>query len=888
VILDWLAREGWMLLSWWALATAAGAAALPLVSRLLAGLPDKGYTLARAAGMLLVGYVYWLLASLGFLQNAPGSIALVWVIVLVLGLAVHARQPINRRTWWRENRPVVITAELLFIVLFVGWTVVRAHQPELRTTEKPMDLMFISSIMRSEVFPPNDAWMAGYAISYYYFGYVMGAMLSMMSGVTSTVGYNLWNAMLFALTGLTVFGVTYNLARARLLRPSSSTPRPQGEGERTPPPDSLPIQREGYTGETDRLPAHRPALLAGLLGAALVVLMGNFQAALVELPYQSRTASEGYLQFWATQERMVYPERLDARAAGIPDDQPVTLFPVNLLDPAEAARVYWWWFRASRVLTDFNLDGTVSLGAQPIDEFPQFSFLLSDNHPHVMALPFAALALGLALNLLLAGRDPTRGEVVFYALSAGALVFLNTWDGPIYMLALVGADGLRRLLRRGWLRRTDWWMLFNLLLALGVLTALFYLPFIIGFRSQASGLLPNIITPTFLQHYFLMFGPFIVLLGPFLVFEARKARQSMNWRLGFQVVGGLLVALVAVLVGLGMLAQFVPELRGIAFRFIDENGGIGAVLPAILGRRLEALPTLLLMLAGLVVVVARLFPHPLMENEETAIIPTTAPPTGFALLLVGLGLGLTLVPEFFYLRDVFGTRINTIFKFYYQAWLVFGIAGAFAVYSILAGDPRKIQRQAGRWTFGAAAFVAVALGMIYPALAIPNRMFVETGRAAQLEPRPLSLDGGTTFIVSGDLESILCFEQQVQGDDVVVVEAIGGAYNPAYGRVGALTGVPILLGWENHERQWRGPTYDQAVGSRPDDIRKLYSDLRWDTALEIIRRYGIDYIFYGSSERAAYGSAGEDKFREILEPLCESGDSVFYRVTETALAASSR
>ncbi len=870
-----------MLLSWWALATAAGAAALPLVSRLLAGLPDKGYTLARAAGMLLVGYVYWLLASLGFLQNAPGSMALVWVIVLVLGLAVHARQPINRRTWWRENRPVVITAELLFIVLFVGWTVVRAHQPELRTTEKPMDLMFISSIMRSEVFPPNDAWMAGYAISYYYFGYVMGAMLSMMSGVTSTVGFNLWNAMLFALTGLTVFGVACNLARARLVN-TLRTAGKESEGGS----ESLPYDDIG-----NNLPRARraPALLAGLLGAALVVLMGNFQAALVELPYQSRTASEEYLRFWATQERMVYPERLEARAAGIPDDQPVTLLPVNLLDPAEAARAHWWWFRASRVLTDFNLDGTVSLAAQPIDEFPQFSFLLSDNHPHVMALPFAALVLGLALNLLLNGRDPTRGEVVFYALSVGALVFLNTWDGPIYMLALVGADGLRRLLRRGWLRRTDWWMLFNLLLALGVLTVLFYLPFIIGFRSQASGLLPNIITPTFLQHYFLMFGPFIILLAPFLFIEARKAGRGMNWRLGFQVAGLLLLALVVALLGLGLVAQIVPELRGIVLRFIDENGGLGAVLPSILARRLEALPTLLLLLAGLVVVVARLFPHPLMENEETAVIPMAAPPTGFALLLVGLGLGLTLVPEFFYLRDVFGTRINTIFKFYYQAWLVFGIAGSFAVYSILTEIPPETPRASGRWVFGGAAFVAVALGMIYPALAIPDRMFVETGRAAQIEPRPLSLDGSTTFIAANDLDAILCFKQQVQGDDVVVVEAIGGAYNPAYGRVGALTGVPILLGWENHERQWRGPTYDQTVGTRPDDIRKLYGDLRWDVALEVIQRYGIDYIFYGTSERAAYSSAGEEKFREYLEPMCESsGGSVFYRVTETALVASTQ
>src|SRR5262249_48322750 len=249
-----------------------------------------------------------------------------------------AGERVDWRAWWRENRPVVIVGEVLFAVLLLGWAVVRAHQNNLTSTEKPMDLMFISSIMHSPAFPPLDGWMSGYSISYYYFGYLIAAMLSMMSSVPSTLGFNLLTSLLFALTGLTAFGVAYNLVRSRALHDSAD------ESVLSPEP------------ELRLLPSHRPALLTGLLAMMLVVLMGNFQLPLIEFPYRARLATEAYLSFMGTQKLDVYPERQQAREAGIPDDQPVTLGP-GRISPDQWG--YWWWFDASRVLNDFNLDGTV-------------------------------------------------------------------------------------------------------------------------------------------------------------------------------------------------------------------------------------------------------------------------------------------------------------------------------------------------------------------------------------------------------------------------------------------------------------------------------------------------------------------------------------------------
>ncbi|NDJ60117.1 MAG: hypothetical protein GYB67_03280 [Chloroflexi bacterium] len=880
MLLDWFAREGGIVLSWWALVTLAGAAALPLCARVLSGLPDRGYTLARAAGLLLVGFVYWLLASLGFLTNTTGNMALAWAIVLIGGVLVYftvgrrAESALDWRAWWRENRPVVIVTEVLFLGLLVAWAIVRAHQNGLLATEKPMELAFISSVMRSENFPPNDPWLAGYAISYYYFGYVMAGMLSMLSGIPSTVGFNMMVALLFALTSVTAFGVGYNLVRSRAQINTRAD---------LPPDDDPPQPRRG--------PNRLVALIVGLLALLFVTIMGNFQLALIEMPYQTGSGDAAYLSFWDSNLRQ------QPRVTGNGDP---------------AAWDFWWWFRSARVLNDRNLDGS---RVEVIDEFPQFSFLLGDVHPHVLALPFAVLALGLALNVLLSRRPPNAAEIVFYAICFGGLIFLNTWDGPIYLIALVGVEGLRRMIQNGGgrLRFVDWVALIRLGVTLLILAVVLYLPFWFGFRSQLSGILPNLLYPTYFPQFFVMFGPLLLILAAFLGVEVWRARDRMNWRLGVFVGGGLLLALVLVMLVLTVIGSLLPQFRAAALGFVDANGGWGAVLPDLLTKRFTHGLTALVLTIGLILVAGRLFPRLTAKpedaldsaaddeaepvesaagaGEEQRQVVTYPPATGFALLLVAMGLVLTLVPEFAYLRDNFGTRMNTVFKFYYQTWLIFSIAGAYAVYTILADtnlrEGARLPALPVRAAFSIVTVIAVTLGLLYPILGIHNRMFVETGRLNTEAPRPLTLDGGPTYTQPNDYLAALCLAQTLAGDDVVIVETVGPSYdNWPHGNTGisgVLVGLPVLLNWPGHQSQWRGVSYGEVVGTREGDIERLYSDPTWGTTREIIERYGIDYIFFGATERSRYGAASELKFSERFEPVCEQGESRYYRVDERAL-----
>ena len=97
------------------------------------------------------------------------------------------------------------------------------------------------------------------------------------------------------------------------------------------------------------------------------------------------------------------------------------------------------WFFASRTIQDRNLSGA---STEVIDEFPVFSFLLADLHPHVLALPFVLLAVLISFEWLLTGNilskisSPTtqhsKEKIILSALVFGSLIFLNTWDFPIY------------------------------------------------------------------------------------------------------------------------------------------------------------------------------------------------------------------------------------------------------------------------------------------------------------------------------------------------------------------------------------------------------------------------------------------------------------------------
>ncbi len=836
-------------ISWYILVTTLGWLTFPLAYYLFPALADRGYTLARAFGLLFWGYVFWLLASFRVAQNDIGGLLLGLVILGGLSAWMFMNSRAELGKWLLENRKLIITTEVLFLLAFGFMAFVRANNPETFTAggEKWMEVAFINAILHSPTFPPQDPWLSGYAISYYYFGYVMTAMLAEFTSVTAAVAHNLMLALIFGLSAIGAYGLLYNLLVSHR-------------------------RSKGMDKETRRVP-----VLGAFFAPLFLLIVSNLQGLFESLyrrgigwifkPNDKTVASSS---FWSKGIGWTFkPEDgtavssfwkwLDLRELTNPPTQSLQWAPDQ----------YFWWWRASRVIQDYELNGTWH---EIIDEFPFFSYLLGDLHPHVLAMPFNLLAIAIALNIFLGGW---RGTIDLFfgqlrinkfgfftiALVLGGLAFLNTWDILFAATLIVLSYALVQVREAGW----GWERLENVLLLgipLVVTAFVIYLPFFVGFDSQAGGILPNFMYPTRGAHLWIVWGTLFMPLFAYLIYLWRN-RASTSWRAGFLTTLGVLIVLLVTMFVLGFLAmKLKPDLVKAVLEMQQRDANTFIADSMI--RRLEYIGSLLTLLALLVPSLSFLFGWLSREEiSETEQPPAHSHPSVFVLLLIALGILLVLGPEFIYLRDNFGWRINTIFKFYFQAWILLSLAAAFSV-AVMLSELRRL-------AFGFYAIVVVmviGMGLFYPVFSLPEK----TDNFKFEHPEQRTLDGAAYLanMMPDDYQAIQFMQQLEPG---VVAETAGGGYSE-HARVATFTGMPTVLGWDNHESQWR----DAALqGTRKADIEMLYTTNDWATAQAIINRYQIRYIYVGNLERNTY-NVNQEKFDRFLKPVFQQGSVTVYEV----------
>ena len=797
-------------MSWFVAVQAMGLLALPSAFVLFRRLPDRGFTLAMPAAMVFFSYLLWVLGLTHIAPNTQFTIIIILVVAAIPSAFLLRRYLPEIKDFVRQNWPMLVAAEALFIGFFLMWLGIISEIPAINHTEKPMDFGFMNAVLQSRFFPPEDPWLSGNSISYYYFGHFMMAFLAQLTGVASSVGYNLSVALVPGLVAMSAFGLVYNLVRLS-----------------------------------------GGSLKAGIVfgGAApvLILVAGNLEGAM-EFVHLRGWAGDGFWQ-WVGIKGL---EGTEIGSGAFPDSQ-------------------WWWFRATRVID--TLSGGQSLD-YTITEFPMFSFILGDLHPHVMNLPFVILGLGLCLNLFrsterlgLRWLRDNPVESVAIALFIGSLAFINIWDLPVIAAMLIAVALVKAYGDHGGNLNRAALDAAVMIVPILLLAVVLFLPFYSSFEASTSGILPlrDVNTRPFLL--FLVMGPLILLAVSFL----------------FRQLPGLVRPSdadnsAAVLV---MVVAATPFLvwAGVAFIVTWIDDGTRAALGEIGGRTVLVVPGLALVaLAG----------FSAMQRARLKLEPAAA----FPLLLVGLAFYLLAGAELFYVVDQFSggfRRMNTVFKTYYQAWLLLGIAGSYGLYYLWAARSSARQTfnlgrfrlwaspalRAGRYLWGGTAVVLLVASLYYPVGAVLDR----TGFLRENHTLADNTLDGLAFLqqpAPGEYSAIRWLRDDAPWGRLV--EAVGGDYSE-FARISSSTGLPTILGWKGHERQWRSST--ASFQGREDAVAAIYSSNDPQEVLRLLNAYDVRYVYLGSRERRTYGGEYLADFGEFLRTAFEQDGVIIYEMVRS-------
>ena len=849
---SWLAT-----LAWLAALYTLTLLGLPAACAVFGAWRDAGWTWARLVGLLLAGYAVWLPASLGLWRYNGAGLPLGLALVLLLNLALlwwmgRAESGVLARVgrgltdlaqalWTR--RVAVLWSEGVFLAGFAGMVLIRVLNPDLWHPiwggEKPMELGFLNAVLRSPVLPPYDPFFSGGYINYYYYGYFLVALPIRMAGIPAAMGFNLALATIAGLTLAAAFALVSQLTgRARY----------------------------------------------GALAAALVGVAGNLAG------------------FFAVGWSRGFPAVAEAlRQGGL---------------AGFGARLGDWFVGPSRVIP------------YTINEFPSFAFLYADLHPHTIALPITILVLALGYRLAStvqvrspvrsvpprlhssadgpgggvelreaavtdaperlapqpgSGAPPAPGAGAFserYApllllgLALGTLAVTNSWDVPTYALvtglAVLGtawrAPGPRAA-GVPW-RNLAQAALTVVAVVLGGLAL--FAPFFDHYWAPVGGIgLVPLTDGTTPRDYLVIYGLFVAVLLPALLGAARRLYAPSRSARGHSPVA------------LGLTRSLAP--------------GVGAWLPIGVGAGLlllgAMLPTvgLRLALVALVALVATLLPRRAISA-----------PVWYGLLLVWVALAVSLGIELVYIRDHLDGgewyRMNTVFKFGLQVWVLLAIGAAASLPVLLRGVQRVWGAPGARATLAGLGLLA-ALAAVYPVAAVPSRldtrMPVQTGPTldglAFLDQARFTYDclayGGcepgvaqVEVDLSGDGPAIAWLNREIEGTPVIVQSSL--FFYRAYGiRVAANTGLPTVIS-ALHVNEQRDP---ELAARRDRELDTFFRTPDIETALRFLARYRVDYIYVGGVERAFYPAVGLAKFEQMrgtyLETVYDARQTRIYRVT---------
>lgn len=501
-----------------------------------------------------------------------------------------------------------------------------------------------------------------------------------------------------------------------------------------------------------------------------------------------------------------------------------------------------------------------AIPGEPITEFPLFTFLYGDPHAHLFAYPITILALSWTLSVLFEKFKFSNKLDMVIKFAAGALIIgslrvTNTWDYPTYLgiavcvIAYCGVKYLKPAERFLGNLSVLWKKVFSVIMIIFtfiLLTVILYYPFIKWFGQGYSAVDIWKGDKTPIGSYLIHWGLFCFVVFSWIGIEIYKwmaatplsaLRPYYPYRKYFGLLLVLLLSTVVVGFAWGVKIVLIIFLSITSLAFL-------------------------------------LFRKNYSDLKR------------FVVFLLITGLMLTLIVEIVVIRGDIG-RMNTVFKFYLQAWTLLALGSAYILQSIL----KAFSKTSANYQITKIWSTILALLMISVLL------FTVTASADKISDRiskdiPLTLDGMSFMKYSTYLENNILMDLSQDYDAIRwMQDNIGGtptiveANIPEYrwgNRFTIYTGLPGIVGWNWHQRQQRAINPSVWVTDRVEDIGNFYTLPDLENAKDFIDKYRIDYIIVGQLEKSVYPESGLEKFssqENILWTIVYSSeDTVIYKV----------
>ncbi|NPV86390.1 MAG: hypothetical protein HPY45_10330 [Anaerolineae bacterium] len=809
------------MLFWYIEISLLGWVVYPLTRLAFGGLEDKGYPLIKILGVVLLAFLVWFGASNG-LSFSRQVISISYGLLFVLNAFIFYRHREKIKQEWLERKKYYLIIEGIAFLLFAVFILVRLGNPDLWHPYKGGEKPMDFSYLNAVLKSTHfPPYDPWFAGGYINYYYYGFVLIGVMVKWLGIIPSIAYNLILA--TWFSFAGMGAFCLGYNLWFSVRQKDTEDDQYQDTALQDSA-VMKKG--------------VLAGSISAVFYLILGNLGT--VRMIWQGfiRLSSPvpieelGFLQRWMYSfdglKRFI-------NGAGLP-----------------YGHGDWYWI-PSRVIP-----------GEPITEFPFFTFLYADPHAHLIALPLTLLALSWVLSIVFTKLDwmEEMGRSRFWrfaltfvvgAVIIGSLRPTNTWDYPTFLA--LGGVALVYVVLAGIASKTHTFLSMSgkikavvlpalYVLALVVLSAVFYSPF-----SRWFGQAYNQVdfwkgdhTP--LGSYITHWGLFLFAIVSWMFWEtldwmAKTPLSALNKLRPYKVViqGSVLLLLIAVAVLLFLEVKIAWLVLPICFW------------------------------------AAVLLLRPGMPLGKRCV-----------LFLVGTGLVLTLLVELVVLRGDIG-RMNTVFKFYLQAWAFLSVSAAAAVVWVI---PVAAMEWSQRWRTAWTAVLMLLIGgaALFPLMGGADKI---RDRISNLAPHTLDgmaymkysyySDFGVDMDLSQDYRAIIWLQDHVKGSPVIVEANI-----PEYRwgtRYTIYTGLPGVVGWNWHQRQQRAITATQWVTDRVAAVEAFYRTLDRQMAKTFLSKYDVSYVIVGQLERAAYPE-GVEKFDwftgDLWEVVYQDLQTTIYRV----------